>query len=168
MRACAYCHYPNGRGNSENASLAGLPYEYFVQTMFDFKNGLRKSADWRKANTNAMAGFAKGMTDDEIMASAEYYSSLKWTPYFKVVETTTVPKTRIVTGMFLALDGDAQEPLGRAHHRSSSEYRTDRSASRRQIGIHFLRSGRQHQERRGLGQDRRRQNGEMRGVSRRE
>ncbi len=112
VRACAYCHYPNGRGNSENASLAGLPYEYFVQTMFDFKHGLRKSADWRKANTNAMAGFAKGMTDDEIMASAEYYSSLKWTPYFKVVETTTVPKTRIVTGMFLALDGEAQEPLG--------------------------------------------------------
>ena len=112
VRACAYCHYPNGRGNSENASLAGLPYEYFVQTMLDFKNGLRKSADWRKANTNAMAAFAKGMTDDEINASAEYYSSLKWTPYFKVVETTTVPKTRIVTGMFLALDGDAQEPLG--------------------------------------------------------
>ena len=112
VRACAYCHYPNGRGNSENASLAALPYEYFVQTMYDFKNGLRKSADWRKANTNAMAGFAKAMTDDEIMASAEYYSSLKWTPFFQVVETTTVPKTRIVTGMFLRLEGDAQESLG--------------------------------------------------------
>jgi cytochrome c553 len=112
VRACAYCHYPNGRGNSENASLAGLPYEYFVQTMDDFKNGFRKSADWRKANTNAMAGFAKDMTDDEINAAAEYYSSIKWTPFFQVVETTTVPKTRIVTGMFLKLDGDAQEPLG--------------------------------------------------------
>jgi cytochrome c553 len=112
VRACAYCHYPNGRGNSENASLAGLPYEYFMQTMYDFKNGLRKSADPRKANTNAMAGFAKDMTDDEIKAAAEYYSSLKWTPYFKVIETTTVPKTRIVTGMFLKLEGDAQEPLG--------------------------------------------------------
>ena len=112
VRACAYCHYPNGRGNSENASLAGLPYEYFMQTMYDFKNGLRMSADTRKANTNAMADFVKGMTNEEINAAAEYYSSFDWTPYFKVVETTTVPKTRIVTGMFLALDGDAREPLG--------------------------------------------------------
>ena len=112
VRACAYCHYPNGRGNSENASLAGLPYEYFMQTMYDFKNGLRKSADPRKANTNAMAEFAKQMTDAEINAAAEYYSSMKWTPYFQVVETTTVPKTRIVTGMFLKLEGDATEPLG--------------------------------------------------------
>lgn len=112
VRACAYCHYPNGRGNSENASLAGLPYEYFMQTMYDFRNGLRMSADTRKANTKAMADFVKGMTNEEINAAAEYYSSLTWTPYFKVVETTTVPKTRIVTGMFLALDGDAREPLG--------------------------------------------------------
>jgi cytochrome c553 len=110
VRACAYCHYPNGRGNSENASLAGLSYDYFVQTMHDFKKGLRKSADWRKANTNAMAGFAKDMTDDEINAAASYYSSIPWTPYFQVVETTSVPKTRIATGMFLKLEGDAREP----------------------------------------------------------
>jgi cytochrome c553 len=112
VRACAYCHYPNGRGNSENASLAGLSYEYFVQTMSDFKNGLRRSADPRKANTNAMADFAKHMTDDEISAAAEYYSSMNWTPYFQVIETMTVPKTRIVTGMFLKLEGDATELLG--------------------------------------------------------
>ena len=30
----------------------GLPYDYFVQTMMDFKNDARKSADPRKANTN--------------------------------------------------------------------------------------------------------------------
>ena len=28
--ACGRCHYPNGKGRSENAGLAGLPAAYFV------------------------------------------------------------------------------------------------------------------------------------------
>ena len=112
VRACSLCHYPNGKGRPENAPLAGLPYTYFVQTMADFKNGARKSADARKANTNAMVGFATAMTDEEIKAAAQYFSSMKWTPWIKVVETDTVPKTRAAGGMFLALDGAEREPLG--------------------------------------------------------
>src|SRR6202790_3511923 len=112
VRACSLCHYPNGKGRPENAPVAGLPYAYFVQTMADFKNGARKSADARKANTNAMVGFAKVMTDEEIKAAAQYFSGMKWTPWIKVVETDTVPKTRIAGGMFLALDGAEREPLG--------------------------------------------------------
>lgn len=112
VRACALCHYPNGKGRPENAPLAGLPYGYFLQTMADFKNGARKSADSRKANTNTMAGFAKAMTDDEIKAAAQYFSAMKWTPWIKVVETDTVPKTRTAGGMFLVLDGSEREPLG--------------------------------------------------------
>jgi cytochrome c553 len=80
--------------------------------MNDFKNGARKSADSRKNNTNAMIGFAKGMTDDEIKAAAEYFGSVKWTPWIKVVETDTVPKTRIEAGMFVALEGNEKEPIG--------------------------------------------------------
>ena len=37
---------------------------------------------------------------------------MKWTPWIKVVETTTVPKTRIAGGLFIALEGNEQEPLG--------------------------------------------------------
>jgi cytochrome c553 len=37
---------------------------------------------------------------------------MKWTPWIKVVETDTVPKTRIAGGLFLALDGAEKEPLG--------------------------------------------------------
>jgi cytochrome c553 len=112
VRACSLCHYPNGKGRPENASLAGLPYAYIVQTMNDFKNGARKSADSRKANTNTMSGFAKAMTDDEIKAVATYFSSMKWTQWIRVVETNSVPKTRINAGMFARLEGNETEPIG--------------------------------------------------------
>jgi cytochrome c553 len=111
--ACSLCHYPNGKGRPENAGVAGLPTSYFMQTMNDFKNGARKSSDARKANTNLMIGFAKAMTDDEIKAAAEYFGSMKWTPWIKVVETNTVPKTRIAGGMFLKLEGNETEPIGK-------------------------------------------------------
>lgn len=112
--ACSLCHYPNGKGRPENAGVSGLPYDYFVQTMLDFKNDKRKSADARKANTNRMIAFAKAMTDDEIKATAQYFSSIKWTPWIRVVEADTVPKTRIAGGMFLVLEGAeaGKEPIG--------------------------------------------------------
>jgi cytochrome c553 len=112
--ACSLCHYPNGKGRPENSAVSGLPESYFVQTMLDFKNDARKSADSRKANTNRMIAFVKAMTDDEIKATAKYFSSMKWTPWIRVVETDTVPKTRIAAGLFLPLEGtDAgREPIG--------------------------------------------------------
>src|SRR6202162_2413616 len=45
VRACGYCHLPNGQGRPENASLAGLPAGYIVQQMADYKNGLRKTSE---------------------------------------------------------------------------------------------------------------------------
>jgi cytochrome c553 len=112
IRACSRCHYANGKGRPENAPVSGLPYAYFVQTIADFKSGARKSADPRKANTNEMIGIAKGMTEEEVKAAAEYFSAMKWTPWIKVVETETVPKTRISVGMFLPLEGNEKEPIG--------------------------------------------------------
>jgi cytochrome c553 len=38
---------------------------------------------------------------------------MKWTPWIKVVETNMVPKTRIQGGMFLTLEGNEKEPLGK-------------------------------------------------------
>jgi cytochrome c553 len=113
--ACSLCHYPNGKGRPENASVVGLPKEYFIQQMYDFKNGLRASAEPRKPNTPLMTGFAVAMTDDEIRAAAEYFSSIPWTPWIEVRETDTVPKTRILGGMHLRLEGTeaGTEPIGR-------------------------------------------------------
>jgi cytochrome c553 len=112
VRACSLCHYPNGKGRPENAGVSGLPVAYFIQTMADFKAEARKSADTRKSNTNLMIAYAKAMTDDEVKAAAEYFAAMKWTPWIKVVEAATVPKTRIAGGMFLKLDGTGTEPIG--------------------------------------------------------
>jgi cytochrome c553 len=113
--ACSLCHYPNGKGRPENASVVGLPKEYFIQQMYDFKNGLRESAEPRKPNTPLMTGFAVAMTDEEIRAAADYFSAVRWTPWIEVVETDTVPKTRILGGMHLRLEGAeaGTEPLGK-------------------------------------------------------
>jgi cytochrome c553 len=110
--ACSLCHYPNGKGRPENAGVAGLPVSYFIQTMNDFRNGNRKSTDPRKANTNVMITIAKGMTEDEIKQAAEYFGSMKWTPWMKVEEAAMVPKTRTSVGMFLTIEGGEKEPLG--------------------------------------------------------
>ena len=60
VRACALCHYPNGKGRPENAPVAGYAPAYFIQQMLDFRNGDRKSSDPKKANTNAMIVIREG------------------------------------------------------------------------------------------------------------
>jgi cytochrome c553 len=112
IRACALCHYPNGKGRQENAGVSGLPVSYFIQTMNDFRNGLRRSAEPRKNNTNIMIAIAKAMTDEEIAASAEYFGSMPWTPWVKVVETDTVPKVVSRGGIWSPVEGAAREPIG--------------------------------------------------------
>jgi len=112
VRACSLCHYPNGKGRAENAGVSDLPVAYFIQQMQDFRNGVRNSAEPRKANTKTMATIAKAMTDEEIKQSAEYFAKIKWTPWIKVVEAKDVPKTRIAGGLFLKLEGNQTEPLG--------------------------------------------------------
>jgi cytochrome c553 len=112
VRACALCHMPNGKGRPENAGVAGLPVEYFINTMNDFRNDLRKSAESRKGNTNIMVQIAKGMTADEIRQAAEYFGSMKWTPWITVKEVATVPVTRSQGGMWLPVEPAATEPIG--------------------------------------------------------
>jgi cytochrome c553 len=111
-RACGLCHYPNGKGRQENAGVSGLPVSYFIQQMNDFRAGVRKSADARKANTNAMIAIAKAMTPDEIKAAAEYFGAMKWTPWIRVVETNTVPKMESRGGIWVPLEGSQKEPIG--------------------------------------------------------
>jgi cytochrome c553 len=112
VTACSFCHYPNGKGRPVNTNLAGLPYSYILQVLGEFRSGARMSADTRKANTNQMIQFAKSMTDDEMKDAAKYFSSMKWTPWIRVVEANMVPKTQIANGIFLRLPGDEKEPIG--------------------------------------------------------
>ncbi|HJZ75611.1 MAG TPA: c-type cytochrome [Vicinamibacterales bacterium] len=112
VRACGLCHYPNGKGRQENAGVAGLPVSYFIQTMNDFKDGLRKSSESRKANTNLMIQYAKAMTPEEIKAAAVYFGAMPWTPWVRVVETGTVPKTVSRGGIWIPVEGGEKEPIG--------------------------------------------------------
>jgi cytochrome c553 len=112
--ACSLCHYPNGKGRSENASPAALPYDYIVRQLHDMRDGARVSAERRKANTQAMITFAKAMTEDEIRTAAAYFSDMQWTPWIKVVESQTAPKVRSAGGLYIPLTGAqaGTEPLG--------------------------------------------------------
>ena len=164
-RACGLCHYPNGKGRSENSSVSGLPVSYFIQQMNDFRNDTRKSSEPRKANAIVMVNIAKAMTEQEIKEAAEYFAAIKWTtPYIRVVESNTVPKTRVTAGVHHILEGAAAgtEPIGQRIIESPGAQRALRAPrpARRLGGVC---PGRQHQEGRSAGQDgRKREDGGLR------
>jgi cytochrome c553 len=110
-RGCGSCHLPNGKGRPENAGVAGLPAPYIMKQLQDFRSGKRHSADPRKPNTNTMIELAKSLSDEELQAAAGYFSSIKWTPWIRVVETDLVPKTRIAGNLFLPLEQAKTEPI---------------------------------------------------------
>jgi cytochrome c553 len=109
--ACGFCHLPNGLGRPENASLAGLPAEYIVQQVANFRNGSRKSSVPSVPPT-LMVATANGVSDADLKAAAGYFSSLQPRPWIRVVEAATVPKTRVL-GFMLVPDGSGEsEPIG--------------------------------------------------------
>jgi hypothetical protein len=55
---------------------------------------------------------AKGITGAEIEQAAAYFSELKPRATIKVVETATVPKTRVAGWFLAALPGSETEPIG--------------------------------------------------------
>jgi cytochrome c553 len=110
--ACGYCHYPNGQGRPENSSLAGLSSGYISQQMADYKNGLRKSSEPAMTPPAFMLAQAKSATEAEVKISAEYFASLKYKPWIKVVETDTVPKTHVAGFMLVPLEEGGTDPIG--------------------------------------------------------
>jgi cytochrome c553 len=110
-RGCAQCHLPNGKGRPENAQPGGLPASYIVRQIEDFRAGLRYTADPRKPNTNTMIQLAKAMSDEELKQASEYFSSIPFTPWVRVVETDLVPKTHIEGNLFLPLEQTRTEPI---------------------------------------------------------
>jgi cytochrome c553 len=90
-RACGSCHLPTGNGHDESAYTAGLPVNYFMRQMADWKSGARKFG-------GIMVSLAKIATDDEIRAAAEFYASVKPRQWIRVVEADIVPKSFIGPG----------------------------------------------------------------------
>ena len=106
--ACGFCHLPNGLGRPENSSLAGLSAEYIVQQVADFRSGARKSSEPASLPVNFMIAVAKSATEAEVRTAAEYFASLQRMPWIRVVETDTVPKTRVAGWMLVAADGGTE------------------------------------------------------------
>jgi cytochrome c553 len=113
VRACGICHLPNGKGLMQNGSVSGLPRGYILQQLGDFKSSKRHTADPNKANGYEMQAIARNLTDAEAQAAADYFSSVKYTKWVRVVESGTVPKfTATVNGLFLKEEGSETIPLG--------------------------------------------------------
>ncbi len=111
--ACGYCHLPNGLGRPENSSLAGLPVNYIIRQIDDFKTGRRKSSVPGDLPVAMMATKETQANAQEIRAAATYFSRLKPKPWIRVVETRTVPKTHVAGWMLVVSEPVTKEPIGR-------------------------------------------------------
>lgn len=110
--ACAYCHLPNGQGRPENASLAGLPMQYIMGQLVDFKSGRRKSSEPRLQPVTYMIGVAAHADEQEVRAAALYFSKLTPKPWIRVVETASVPKTHVAGWMLVVNEPVTKERIG--------------------------------------------------------
>lgn len=117
IRACGQCHLSTGAGRNENSQPGGHARAYILQQIEDFRKGLRNSADPEKENTPRMQSYARLMTDEEAAQAADFFSSLPYPPrglerYVQVVETDMVPVAFSSGGMFNAVYGAGDEPIG--------------------------------------------------------
>ena len=86
--ACGSCHLMSGQGHPESADIAGMPAEYIIRQMGYFKSGARKEEA-------RMGPIARAVSDEDMRQAAEYFASIKPTPFVKVIETATPPKTYV-------------------------------------------------------------------------
>ena len=67
---CAICHGTEGRPATKDlAPLAGLPREYFIRQMSDFRDG--------KRSATVMQQIARGYTEPQIEAMAAWFAAQK-------------------------------------------------------------------------------------------
>ncbi len=110
--ACGYCHLPNGQGKPENAGIAGQPYQYIVQQMADWRNGLRKTGEPRMGPPSFMERIGLAASDEESRVAAEYFSAIPFKQWVRVVETDMVPETKFSGWIHKVVDGGGMEPIG--------------------------------------------------------
>ena len=112
VRACAYCHLPNGAGRPDTASLAGLTENFIKEQIETFKMGNRKSSKADRAPQKMMNQIAANLTEEDVAVAAKYFSDLQLGSYVKVVETDTVPKTVVMDDILVKAPEGGTEPIG--------------------------------------------------------
>lgn len=106
--ACGSCHLMSGQGHPESADIAGMPAEYIIRQMNYFKSGARKEEA-------RMGPIARAVSDDDVRQAAEYFAAIKPSPFVKVIEAATPPKTYVSADARhrrIMPDGGT-EPIGR-------------------------------------------------------
>jgi cytochrome c553 len=90
--ACGYCHFANGQGRPENASLAGLPQNYMLQQLADFASGTRRIA-WSGPNapSDAMIALAAHVDPADATAATLYFSRLSLRQRSRLIESASLP-----------------------------------------------------------------------------
>ena len=93
VMACGFCHLADGRGRPENAMIAGLPVDYFMQQVKDMRTRARHSASPVPfAPALAMQQIADSVTDAELEEAARYFSHVRARRASRVVESDSVPR----------------------------------------------------------------------------
>jgi cytochrome c553 len=112
VMACGFCHLADGRGRPENAMVAGLPIEYFVQQVKDIRTRARRSASPVPYPPGvAMELIADSVTDAELEEAARYFARVRARRASRVVESDSVPRFMPLNGVSTLLPGVAREPL---------------------------------------------------------
>lgn len=113
VMACGFCHLADGRGRPENAMVAGLPVDYFVQQVRDMRTRERHSASpVAFPSAVAMQAIADSATDAEVMEAARYFARVRARRASKVVEADSVPPFMPLNGLSTLLAEGGREPLG--------------------------------------------------------
>lgn len=111
--ACAFCHYPNGQGRPENASLAGLSAAYIIEQVEAFRDGRRRTSQPAMLSAPLMVQAVAHATSEEVARAAAYFAGLRYQPWIRVVETDSVPKTEVKGVSMLGVIADGgTEPIG--------------------------------------------------------
>jgi cytochrome c553 len=107
VRACTGCHLAHGHGHPENSRLPGGTAAYLARQLADFRSGARAGV-----SAGIMIKIAKGMTEDEIRATTDYFAGLKTVRWTRVVEADVVPKSYYRGNRRLPLAEGGSEPIG--------------------------------------------------------
>lgn len=111
--ACGFCHRATGQGGPENANISGLPFDYIVQQLRDYRSGARTSALRERIPQKFMIALSAKLTDEEIREAATYYSALKPRQNIRVIETDTVPKVDVANWTWVDHKTGVREPIGK-------------------------------------------------------
>ena len=110
--ACGFCHRADGPGGPESADLMGLPTDYILQQIADFKTGVRQGSVQNRIPAKLMSSIAKALPADDAKAAAIYFSSARPRIIIHVVETDAAPKVHVTSWFLTAMPNGEHESIG--------------------------------------------------------